>query len=141
MGYGVLWALFATGTLQEPAGRFSGLGFWFIALALITASGAVASLAKSIGLFGLFADRVGFRRAGNQARPVVETSTEGGCVENEAAQPPSDGRRTSIAAGDTKRGCAGRTAARRTPASSSAALARKPCPVPTSESYPASVAL
>lgn len=55
MGYGVLWALFATGTLQEPAGRFSSLGFWFVALALITASGAVASLAKSVGLFGLLA--------------------------------------------------------------------------------------
>lgn len=59
MGYGVLWALFATGTLHEPAGRFSGLGIWFLALALITASGAVASLAKSVGLFGLLATLTG----------------------------------------------------------------------------------
>jgi uncharacterized protein len=55
MGYGVLWALFATGTLLEPVGKFSGLGIWFVVLALITASGAVAALAKSVPLFALLA--------------------------------------------------------------------------------------
>ena len=53
LGWGVLWALFATGRLQEPTGTFSSLGYWFIALAFITASGAVAALARGIGLFGL----------------------------------------------------------------------------------------
>jgi succinate-acetate transporter protein len=53
LGWGVLWALFATGRLQEPTGTFSSFGYWFIALAFITASGAVAALARGIGLFGL----------------------------------------------------------------------------------------
>jgi hypothetical protein len=53
LGWGVLWALFATGRLPEPTGTFSSLGYWFIALALITASGAVAALARGIGLFAL----------------------------------------------------------------------------------------
>jgi uncharacterized protein len=53
LGWGVLWALFATGRLQEPTGTFSSLGYWFVALAFITASGAVAALARGVGLFGL----------------------------------------------------------------------------------------
>ena len=55
MGYGVLWALFATGTLVEPAGSFTGLGYWFIALAVITGTGAVAALARSLPWFGILA--------------------------------------------------------------------------------------
>jgi succinate-acetate transporter protein len=55
LGWGVLWALFATGKLQEPTGTFSSLGYWFIALAFITASCAVAALARGVGLFGLLA--------------------------------------------------------------------------------------
>lgn len=50
MGYGVLWALFATGSLTAPTGQFPGLGFWFIVLAMITWVGAVAALAESAGL-------------------------------------------------------------------------------------------
>lgn len=51
MGYGILFALFATGTLTEPEGAFPGLGFWFIALGAITTVGALAALAESLGLF------------------------------------------------------------------------------------------
>ncbi len=53
LGWGVLWALFATGRLPEPIGTFSSLGYWFVALAIITASGAVAALARGLGLFAL----------------------------------------------------------------------------------------
>ena len=37
----------------EPIGTFSSLGYWFVALAIITASGAVAALARGLGLFAL----------------------------------------------------------------------------------------
>ena len=53
MGYGLLWAFFATGTLTQPSGAFTGLGYWFVALAVITASGAVAAIARSLSLFGI----------------------------------------------------------------------------------------
>jgi succinate-acetate transporter protein len=55
MGYGLLWALFATRILVEPIGKFTGLGYWFVALAVITGSGAVAALARSVSLFALLA--------------------------------------------------------------------------------------
>lgn len=50
MAYGVLYLLFATGTLREPAGAFPALGFWFVILAAVTWAGAVASLATNAGL-------------------------------------------------------------------------------------------
>ena len=53
MGYGLLWAFFATGTLTQPSGAFTGLGYWFVALAVITASGAVAAIARNLSLFGI----------------------------------------------------------------------------------------
>jgi succinate-acetate transporter protein len=53
MGYGLLWALFATGTLHPPNGQFPGLGFWFIVLAMVTSVTAFAALAESVGLFGV----------------------------------------------------------------------------------------
>jgi succinate-acetate transporter protein len=53
MAYGILFTLAATGTVTLPEGKFSGLGFWFIALAAITAVGAVAALTESIALFGV----------------------------------------------------------------------------------------
>jgi succinate-acetate transporter protein len=53
MGYGLLWAFFATGTLTQPSGAFTGLGYWFVALAVITASGAVAAIARSLSLFAI----------------------------------------------------------------------------------------
>ena len=53
MGYGVLfYALFATGTLVQPRDAFPGLAMWFVALAAITAVGALAALAESGVLFG-----------------------------------------------------------------------------------------
>ncbi|HET9732750.1 MAG TPA: GPR1/FUN34/YaaH family transporter [Acidimicrobiales bacterium] len=51
LAYGVLWLLFATHTLPMPAGvYFPALGFWFIALAVITWFGAVAAVSESGGL-------------------------------------------------------------------------------------------
>lgn len=50
IGYGILYLLFATGTLTEPQGPFPALGFWFIALAWITAMGAIAAVAENAAL-------------------------------------------------------------------------------------------
>jgi succinate-acetate transporter protein len=51
MAYGVLFLLVATGALTVPAhGAFPELGYWFLALAVITACGAAAALAESLGL-------------------------------------------------------------------------------------------
>jgi len=54
MAYGILYALFAAATLIQPAGiAFPGLGMWFVALAAITAVGAIAALSQSLGLFAV----------------------------------------------------------------------------------------
>ncbi|MEZ5100301.1 MAG: acetate uptake transporter [Thermoleophilia bacterium] len=53
LGYGILYALFATGALTEPTGTFPALGFWFIALAAITMMGAFASAFESLALFAV----------------------------------------------------------------------------------------
>jgi uncharacterized protein len=55
IGYGILNLLFATHTLAAPNPVYSSsdFGFWFFALAIVTASGAFASLAESIGLFAV----------------------------------------------------------------------------------------
>jgi uncharacterized protein len=50
IAYGVLFLLGAIGVLRIPAGRFTELGFWFLALAAITLSGAVAALAENLSL-------------------------------------------------------------------------------------------
>lgn len=50
IGYGILYLLFATGTLTEPQGPFPALGFWFIALAWITTMGAIAAVAENAAL-------------------------------------------------------------------------------------------
>jgi len=51
---GILVTLMATGTVPTPAPYHSaGFGYWFFALAIVTASGALASLAESIGLFAV----------------------------------------------------------------------------------------
>ncbi|HZO62869.1 MAG TPA: GPR1/FUN34/YaaH family transporter [Gaiellaceae bacterium] len=55
MAFGVLNLLFATGSLTEPKGAFPALGFWFIPLAAITWSGALAALGESLGLFAVLA--------------------------------------------------------------------------------------
>ncbi len=51
IAYGVLFLLVATGTLTVPTGSFPELGYWFLALGVITACGAVAALAEGVGLF------------------------------------------------------------------------------------------
>ena len=55
IAYGILNILLATHTLAAPAVWYKQpeVGFWFFALAIITASGAVASLAESLGLFAV----------------------------------------------------------------------------------------
>jgi hypothetical protein len=55
IAYGILNILLATHTLPAPAVWYKQpeVGFWFFALAIITASGAFASLAESLGLFSV----------------------------------------------------------------------------------------
>jgi len=56
LAYGILQLLGTVGVVTIPAtGKIPELGFWFLALAAITAVGAVASLAESIGLFSVLA--------------------------------------------------------------------------------------
>ncbi|MFI6267098.1 acetate uptake transporter family protein [Micromonospora sp. NPDC051006] len=49
LAYGVLFLLVALGALTPPT-PFVALGYWFIALAAITWSGALAALAKNVSL-------------------------------------------------------------------------------------------
>jgi succinate-acetate transporter protein len=55
LGYGLLQILTAAHVLVAPKLAYSSvdLGFWFFALAVVTASGALASLAESLGLFAV----------------------------------------------------------------------------------------
>jgi succinate-acetate transporter protein len=55
IGFGILQILTATHVLAAPAVPYSNVdfGFWFFALAIVTASGALASLAESLGLFSV----------------------------------------------------------------------------------------
>lgn len=55
LAYGILNIMIAAHALTPPTPWFHNpeLGFWFFALAAITASGALASLAESIGLFAV----------------------------------------------------------------------------------------
>jgi len=55
IGYGLLNALFMLGKLTAPAGPFSELGYWFIALAAISWMGAVAAMAENMALAGTLA--------------------------------------------------------------------------------------
>lgn len=55
LAYGVLNLLVAVGVYTVPAGEFPELGFWFLALAAITAIGALAAVAESLGLFTVLA--------------------------------------------------------------------------------------
>jgi succinate-acetate transporter protein len=51
MAYGLLFLLVATKTITVPAaGPFPELGYWFLALAVITGLGALAAFAESLGL-------------------------------------------------------------------------------------------
>ncbi len=51
LAYGILNLLVATGAITIPTGKFPELGYWFLALGVITALGAVAASAESISLF------------------------------------------------------------------------------------------
>jgi succinate-acetate transporter protein len=55
LAYGILNILLATHVLTTPTPWFHdpALGFWFFVLACVTASGALASMAESIGLFAV----------------------------------------------------------------------------------------
>jgi len=55
IAYGILNLMFATHTLAAPAVPYKSVdfGYWFFALAIVTASCAVASLAESIGIFAV----------------------------------------------------------------------------------------
>lgn len=53
MGYGLLYLLFATGSLTPPTGAFPELGYWFIVLAAITWVGTIAALAENLILAGV----------------------------------------------------------------------------------------
>src|SRR5579884_451141 len=55
IAFGILNVLLATHTLAAPKVWYHQpeLGYWFFALALITGSGALASLAESLGLFAV----------------------------------------------------------------------------------------
>lgn len=51
LAYGILNLLAATGAIVIPTGKFPELGYWFLALGVITALGAVAAAMESISLF------------------------------------------------------------------------------------------
>jgi uncharacterized protein len=55
LAYGILNILVAAGALAAPRPWYHNpeVGFWFFALAAVTASGALASLAESLGLFAV----------------------------------------------------------------------------------------
>jgi succinate-acetate transporter protein len=55
LGYGILQILLATHVLPAPPVWYhdASFGYWFFALAIVTASGAAASLAESLGLFAV----------------------------------------------------------------------------------------
>jgi succinate-acetate transporter protein len=57
IAYGILNVLLATHVLTAPTPWYhdTAFGFWFFALAVITGSGALASLAESLGLFAVLA--------------------------------------------------------------------------------------
>lgn len=55
LAYGVLNILLATGAIAAPTPWYDqpAVGYWFFALAIITASGAITALTESIGLFAV----------------------------------------------------------------------------------------
>jgi succinate-acetate transporter protein len=74
IGYGILYGLFLSGRLVEPAGPFRELGFWFIPLALVTWMGAPA--ARSVGLAVTFV----LLAAGASIAAIANISMHGGLM-------------------------------------------------------------
>jgi succinate-acetate transporter protein len=50
IAYGLLQLLGATGAIELPTGTFPELGYWFIALAVITGLGTIAALGENLGI-------------------------------------------------------------------------------------------
>jgi uncharacterized protein len=55
IAYGVLYLLAAVHVLPVPVGKFPAFGFWFLALAAITAFGTIAALGENLGFTGVLA--------------------------------------------------------------------------------------
>jgi len=53
LGYGLLNLLVATGDITLPTGKFVELGYWFLVLAAITTSIAIASVGENLGIFAV----------------------------------------------------------------------------------------
>jgi uncharacterized protein len=53
IGFGILELLVATHTIVLPVGAVVPLGFWFFAIAVITAFAAVAALGENLGVFAV----------------------------------------------------------------------------------------
>jgi uncharacterized protein len=53
MGFGILFLLNTVHALAVPTGQFVPFGYWFLVLAVITGSGALASLGESLGMFAV----------------------------------------------------------------------------------------
>lgn len=55
LAYGLLYLLVAVGaiTVPAPGATFTELGYWFLALAVITVFGTIAALGESLGLFAV----------------------------------------------------------------------------------------
>lgn len=53
MGFGILFLLNTVHAITVPTGQFVEFGYWFLVLAVITCSGAIASLGESLGFFGV----------------------------------------------------------------------------------------
>lgn len=68
MAYGLLYLLFATGTLAEPTGDFPALGFWFISLAAITWAGTLAATAEN----GTLVFVLGFLAGGSTLAAIAD---------------------------------------------------------------------
>jgi uncharacterized protein len=50
MAFGILFLLNTIGVLTVPTGQFVPFGYWFLALAVITGCGALASLGQNLGI-------------------------------------------------------------------------------------------
>jgi uncharacterized protein len=61
IAYGILFFLMAAGTIPKPTPWYhsAGFGYWFFALAIVTASAAVAAIAESIGVFSVLVTLAG----------------------------------------------------------------------------------
>jgi succinate-acetate transporter protein len=77
MAYGVLQLLLVTGNLQTGGTLDSALGFWFIALGAITASGALGALMEGNGgVFAVLTTLAGGSFVAAVANLIASTTTE-----------------------------------------------------------------